>query len=98
MNNLQNLQQPLETATAISNIRASLALAMERTSQELKNIDSVISDIQKEFSRTSEQDILKALKSGALGKYGRTYKLCSQEVCIWIRAYKKEISDNTLKL
>ena len=36
------------------------------------------------------EDIQKAIRSGSLGKYGRTYKFTIQEVCFWVREYLKE--------
>jgi hypothetical protein len=35
--------------------------------------------------------IRQALRNGGLGKYGRTYKLSTQEVCYWIREHIKPI-------
>lgn len=42
------------------------------------------------FPDLDEKYIIQALKHGSLGEYGKTYKLCAQDVCIWIREYMKE--------
>jgi hypothetical protein len=36
------------------------------------------------------------LRNGGLGKYGRTYKLSTQEVCYWIREHIKPIKQDRL--
>jgi hypothetical protein len=35
------------------------------------------------------KEINEAIRLGSLGKYGRTYKLNTQEVCMWIHEYLK---------
>lgn len=75
-------------------LKKSLALAMERLDMDLKDIDATSFDIQNEFPNTKLTDIRCALKKGALGAYGRTFKLSTQEVCFWIREYKKSRSAN----
>lgn len=89
--------QRLENSIQIYNeqdvkyVLASLALASERTRCELKHPNNIIRDVFQEFSSMSAKDISEALKNGSLGLYGKTYKLSTQEVCIWIREYKKEL-------
>lgn len=41
------------------------------------------------FPDLDEKYIIQALKHGSLGHYGKTYKLCAQDVCIWICEYMK---------
>lgn len=89
MTDLQNSQQQSEPATLISNFKASLLVAFERTGTEPKNIDNIITDVLSEFKNITSDEIIKAMKNGSLGKYGKTYKLCTQDVCIWIREYRK---------
>lgn len=36
------------------------------------------------------------MKKGGRGKYGRTYLLSVQEVCIWIESYLKENPENDI--
>ena len=89
MNNLEQSQQKQElcTQTSKQTIQLSIATAFERTGTEPYNVDTMIADITSEFPNESTEDIVKAIRNGALGLYGRTYKLTTQEVCLWIRAY-----------
>jgi hypothetical protein len=63
---------------------------MQRTEMELKNIDETIEDIYSEFKNISLKEIKSAIRNGSLAKYGRSYRLSTQEVCYWIREYLKE--------
>ena len=63
---------------------------MQRTEMELKNIDETIEDIYSEFKNISLKEIKTAIRNGSLAKYGRSYRLSTQEVCYWIREYLKE--------
>tara|TARA_R110002124_G_scaffold283449_2_gene459470 strand:- start:1188 stop:1334 length:147 start_codon:yes stop_codon:yes gene_type:complete len=36
--------------------------------------------------------MLTAIKKGALGEFGRTYRMSTQEVCIWINEHLKSIN------
>ena len=53
------------------------------------NIENSIVDIYTEFQFLKLKDITEAIRNGGLAKYGRTYKLTTQEVCFWIREYQK---------
>lgn len=90
MNNLITSQQSSEITTLQYNISAYLAVAFERTNTEPYNIEKISFDIVTEFPELKDEDFKKAIRSGGLGKYGKTYKLSTQEVCIWIREYKNE--------
>lgn len=83
-------QQHLETSTLTSNLEMSIAIAFERTQTTPFDIANMVKDISEEFEGLNELVILKAIKRGALGDYGYTYKLSTQQICIWIREYKKE--------
>lgn len=63
---------------------------MDRVDMDFKNIDSTVIDISTEFKHLTLSDIRLALKKGALGNYGRSFKLSTQEVCFWIKEYVKE--------
>ena len=63
---------------------------MDRLELQFKNIDVTILDILSEFSFVTVKQAREALRLGSLGKYGKTYKLTTQEVCYWIREYLKE--------
>ena len=90
MNNLTTSQQQSEITTLQSDINPYLAVAFERTNTEPYNIEKMSFDITNEFSKLKSEDFKKAIRNGGLGKYGKTYKLSTQEVCIWIREYIKE--------
>jgi hypothetical protein len=90
MNKLDNSQQLQEVKIPISNLQASILIAFERTMTEPYNIENMVKDIISEFPKVNPDDILKAIRNGSLGKYGKTYKLSTQEVCIWIREFLKE--------
>lgn len=85
--NLTTFQNKSDLTTPNCNIKQSLILALERTNTIAFDLSNMILDIQTEFSRVSEQDIQKAIRKGALGEYGITYKLSTQVVCVWIRKY-----------
>jgi hypothetical protein len=72
-------------------LRLAIATAFERTGTEPYNIDGMIRDIYSEFPKLDEAQIKKAIRNGGLGVYGKTFKLTTQEVCIWIRNYHNEI-------
>jgi hypothetical protein len=90
MDNLANLQTSLDNQTQNSELLASLLLASERVDMELRNYDKTIKDIESEFSYMPTKEITKAIRNGALGKFGLTYKFNTQIVCYWIREYQKE--------
>lgn len=60
---------------------------------EFKNIDNTINDICTEFGFCKLSDIKDAIRKGSLGKYGRSFRLNTQEVCYWIREHRKEKSN-----
>jgi hypothetical protein len=71
---------------------------MDRTQMELLKIEDTSDFIKDEFSFLTLNDIRKALRNGSSGKYGRSYKLSTQEVCFWIREFIKENKSKQLKL
>lgn len=79
----------LEVQEREFNVKRYLAVAMERLSMDLKDINFTAADIISEFNYMTLKQIREALRNGSLGKYGRTYKLSTQEVCFWIREYLK---------
>ena len=85
----------LETQVSEDDIKQSLVIAMDRIGMDFKNIDATTKDISQEFRLCTLKQIREALRLGSLGNYGRTYKLSTQEVCVWIRSYLK---DNKSKL
>lgn len=72
------------------NLRKSILIASERLNMEIINIDNVVIDILSEFKHLKTNDFTNALRNGGLGKYGRTYKLNTQELCFWIREFTKK--------
>lgn len=95
MSNLQTTQQTQELTIRESKIMESIAVAFERTGTEPFNINIMVCDIQTEFSFLSDKEIQQAIRNGGLGKYGKTFKLTTQEVCIWIRQFIKERTKNS---
>ena len=92
--NLTISQNNLDPQTPNSEIIASLVIAFDRTNTPLIDLSNMAIDVVNEFRRIEITEIQKAIRNGALGKYGRTYRMSTQEVCIWIREYLKEKNKN----
>ena len=96
MSNLIQQQQKLENSLEESNtldlIKASIALAFNRTGTEFNKdlANNIYFDVIEAFPEITTKQFVNALKNGGLGFYGKTYKLTSQEVCIWVRNYLNE--------
>lgn len=60
---------------------------MDRVGCDFKDIESTINDIITEFGTYKLNSIREALRNGSLGMYGQTFRLSTQEICIWIRKY-----------
>lgn len=80
----------------VNNLKLSIAFAFERTRSEPFDITEMVRDILTEFPRLDSERITEALRNGSLGKYGRTFRLSTQEVCFWIREYLKPIKQDRL--
>ena len=80
-------------------ISTAIAKAYERVGIESdeKNIINTVVFIKDEFSDLKLNQFIEALKNGASGKYGRTYRMSPQEICIWIREYKKQKNSSMFK-
>ena len=59
-------------------------------------VEIIKSAVESNFKNISQESVLKALKNGSSGMYGKTYKLTAQEVCIWIREYNKSLNKASL--
>ena len=70
----------------------SVTVAFARTGKECtdESIQLITNNIIDEYGHLPIETIIEALKKGGRGKYGRTYLLSVQEVCIWIDSYLKE--------
>jgi hypothetical protein len=96
--NLPNLQIDLEDSiraiekedAKIIALQNCLLFAFERTKTEPFDCTGLICDVLKEFEYLSIENIIEALRNGGLGKYGRTFKLSTQEICYWIRQHNKK--------
>lgn len=99
MDKLQTSSNKLQsnTQTYSPKVKASLALSHRRT-MGLAKIDtdeigryiaSIEKDIISVFPELKEEHIIKALKQGSLGSFGRTIRFSSQEVILWVREYLK---------
>ena len=70
-----------------SDVLTLIPLAMERVAGDLdaRLMVNMAKDIVNEFPNVTTDVIRVAMKKGALGHFGKTYKFSTQEVCIWIR-------------
>lgn len=94
-NNNKLLKQSEFQENDFNNIKLGLIVAFERTGSiiETENqINYIAETLINEFAELNSEQIIEALRNGGLGKYGRTYKLTIQEICIWIRTYIKDNS------
>lgn len=91
MSNLEIKSQKSEEITQIYKrkelLNQSVLIAIDRVNSQPLNVPDIVEDVLNEFDYLDIDIILKAIKSGSLGVYGRTYKMSTQEVCIWIREY-----------
>jgi len=90
------LQNTNPNENKMNNLKLSMSFAFERTRSEKFDITEMVKDILTEFPRVSSDKITEAIRNGSLGKYGRTYKLSTQEVCYWIREHIKPIKQDRL--
>jgi len=69
------------------NVIDLIPIALDRTGCELSGSLQLkmAEDICKEFPKVKIDVIKSAMRKGGLGYFGSTYKLTTQEVCIWIR-------------
>ena len=90
--NKQQSVSDLTTQTFKTTLSTAVVKAFARTGKECskESIDLITSDIIDEYGNLPIETIIEALKKGGRGKYGRTYLLSVQEVCIWIDSYLKE--------
>jgi len=75
-------------------LKKSLATAMQRVDMQFNDIDLTVKDLYEEFSFLTLKGIREAIRNGSMSKYGRSYKLSTQEVCFWVREYIKENNKN----
>ena len=88
MTSMNSLEENSKTQLSRSKeILTFIPTALERVGSELSQEKSVSMslDVANEFSNIKIETIKSAIKKGALGEFGQTYKLTTQEVCIWIR-------------
>lgn len=84
----QNLDATIQHSKQV--LKQAIAVAFDRTGTippEINVINAMVEDIFSEFPKLDELQIKKALRNGGLGMYGKTFKLTTQELCIWIRQY-----------
>ena len=65
----------------------SIALAFQRVNVEPVKVSEIAEDVKKAFPKCTENELIEAIRRGALGEFGRTYRMSTQEVCIWIREH-----------
>jgi hypothetical protein len=72
-------------------IAKSLVYAMGRCDSNELNLEDSSTDISIEFiNKLNIKEILIAIRTGAMGKYGVNYKLTTQVIGSWIYKYIKE--------
>lgn len=71
-------------------VSKSISASILRVGLEPVEPNLILTDIEREFKSVDVKSIQEAIRLGSTGKYGRTYRLTSQEVCFWIREYLKE--------
>ena len=52
-------------------------------------VKNICADLITEFPTATVDDFTKALRNGGLGRYGVTYTLSTQVMCVWMREYLK---------
>jgi len=72
-----------------SKVEKSIVLAFERVGLMPEHISNISNDLKSAFPTAKDEIIIEVIKEGALGAYGRTYRMSSQEICIWVRGYLK---------
>ena len=91
---------PMKSENDITNkvmlLQEALFFAFERTKSDPFDVSALIKDVLTEFPNVDINKIITALRNGGLGKYGRTFRLSTQEVCYWIREYLKPIKQDKL--
>lgn len=92
------LQFQKNTAYASEILAGAITKALRRTDSysekfDIKDAIEVILQ-EPEFKKLTLQNVVEALKKGGLGHYGKTYKLSTQEICIWLREFRKEVRYN----
>jgi hypothetical protein len=58
----------------------------------LTSIDNTANDIFEEFKHSNISKIREAIRKGSLGYYGQSYRMSTQEVCVWIRKHICELN------
>ncbi len=73
----------------VTPLKIEIAKAMKITNSKELDISHTAECILKRFQKTPIEAITKALEEGSFGEYGKTFKLSTQEICIWIKEYLK---------
>jgi hypothetical protein len=91
MNQSQTLPQEQDSERLINNIKIAITVVYDRLEAEISTdkLNKITADVYSEFKILDSDLIVTALRNGSLGKYGKTYKLNVQEICIWIREHLK---------
>ena len=96
---LKKIQQVSEKRIQICNseaLKASIVLVFERLNENWNEdlFNRILKDISIEYEEFKIDFICESLRKGSLGKYGRTYRFSSQEVCFWIQKNYEEWKQN----
>jgi len=87
--NLENFQNHLEKVNdyKLSELQKELIQITELVDLPICDILLAEEKIRETFKGTSQRVVIEAIREGALGKYGSSYRLDIQEIGRWI--YKK---------
>jgi len=78
-------------ALTVSVLKSFVRLNKKQKSEE---VSIIVEDVLNQFKEVHILDIIEAIKLGSTGEYGRTFNLCVQEFCIWVKEYVKK--DNSI--
>lgn len=97
MKHLQNFQEKQEETIQLV-LSKAIVIAFERTKTDPFDITLMIEDILSEFPKINEEEFKEAIRNGGLAKYGKCFKLSTNEVCYWIREFIKEKNKKNIYL
>jgi len=97
MKNLENSPRSSESNSQAFELmlKSAIAVSFERTGTEPYDISNLSIDVYNEFKDINPEWVIEGIRRGSLGHYGKTFKLTTQEICIWVRNYLAESPGKT---
>ena len=68
-------------------LEQSIVLAFERVNILPENVISIANDVRLAFPKYTTDELTTAIRKGSFGEFGRTYRMSTQEICIWVREH-----------